>query len=226
MKIKWGALVVDGRNKIGGQVASKNKAGAYMKNKVTPANPQTTSQTDVRSNLTTVSRAWSGLTAEQRAAWNAYAAQYPYQDIFGDSKYLSGFNMFMKCNLNLLAADESQITAPPATHEVTEVIWGIDTCEAPSTLDVNSATATAPANTRCIFLATPCLSPGRVPSKSDYRQIKSYDTWSGGALSLGTNYGIKFGNLVTGQNVGLGYYSLNTETGLVSQMRTETAIVG
>ena len=30
MKMKWGALVVDGRGKIGGQVASKNRAGAYL----------------------------------------------------------------------------------------------------------------------------------------------------------------------------------------------------
>jgi len=28
MKIKWGALVTDGRGKIGGQVASKNRSSA------------------------------------------------------------------------------------------------------------------------------------------------------------------------------------------------------
>ena len=39
--MKFGALVVDGRNKIGGQVASKNRAGAYLRNKVTPSKKRT-----------------------------------------------------------------------------------------------------------------------------------------------------------------------------------------
>jgi len=41
MKMKFGAIVVDGRGKIGGHVASKNRGGAYLRTKVTPSNPQT-----------------------------------------------------------------------------------------------------------------------------------------------------------------------------------------
>ena len=70
MKILWGALVVDGRRKIGGQVASKNRGGAYMRNKVTPVNPQTAAQTAIRNRLAGLSQAWRALTAAQRAAWN------------------------------------------------------------------------------------------------------------------------------------------------------------
>ena len=49
MKIKWGALVVDGRGKLGGHVAAQNRGGSYLRTKVTPSNPQTTFQTGVRS---------------------------------------------------------------------------------------------------------------------------------------------------------------------------------
>ena len=60
MKIKWGALMVDGRGKIGGQVASKNRAGAYMRNKVTPVNQQTSYQLTVRNRLSYYSQNWGG----------------------------------------------------------------------------------------------------------------------------------------------------------------------
>lgn len=82
MKIKWGALVVDGRGKIGGQVASKNGAGAYMKNKVTPANPQTADQTSARALFGVISAGWSSLTAAQIAAWNGAVADWTSTNIF------------------------------------------------------------------------------------------------------------------------------------------------
>lgn len=48
MKIKWGMMMTDGRGKLGGQVASKNRAGAYVRTKVTPVNPRTTQQQAIR----------------------------------------------------------------------------------------------------------------------------------------------------------------------------------
>ena len=55
MKIKFGAIVVDGRNKIGGHVMSKNRAGAYMRTKVSPVNPRSLDQMSVRSRLSAIS---------------------------------------------------------------------------------------------------------------------------------------------------------------------------
>lgn len=65
MKLKFGAIVVDGRGKIGGHVASKNGAGAYLRTKVTPTNPQTARQSFVRALFAAITAAWSGLTASQ-----------------------------------------------------------------------------------------------------------------------------------------------------------------
>ena len=70
MKIKFGAIVTDGRGKIGGHVASKNRSGAYMRTKVTPSNPNTASQSQARSILASASQNWRNLTDSQRKAWN------------------------------------------------------------------------------------------------------------------------------------------------------------
>ena len=219
MKIKWGALVVDGRNKIGGQVASKNKAGSYLKNKVTPTNPNTTAQADVRANLTIVSRSWSALTPAEREAWNAYAAQYPYVDIFGDSKYLTGFAYFVKCNLNLLNAGSATINTPPASQDVTEVVCSVDDVSAPDSVSLFCSLASMPANHKVVVFASPMLSTGRVPSKSDLRQIKVASSITASLITCGDEYNAKFGDVVNGLRVGFGTYTINTNTGLVTQLR-------
>lgn len=219
MKIKWGALVVDGRNKIGGQVASKNKSGSYMKNKVTPTNPNTTAQANARANLTLVSRAWASLTEAQREAWNAYAAQYPYVDIFGDSKYLTGFNYYLKCNLNLRNAGSPVVVAPPATQSVSEVSLVINDLSQDDSLLFGASVVSMPANHKVIISATPGLSAGRVPSKSDLRQIKVASTITSSVIDAGADYIARFGPIVDTVNYGFGYYTINTTTGLVSQMR-------
>lgn len=43
-KIKFGMMMTDARGKLGGQVFSKNRSGSYVRTKVTPVNPQTTTQ--------------------------------------------------------------------------------------------------------------------------------------------------------------------------------------
>src|SRR3546814_3353017 len=47
-KVKFGALMTDARGKLGGHVFSKNRAGSYLRTKVTPVNQQTSYQTSVR----------------------------------------------------------------------------------------------------------------------------------------------------------------------------------
>jgi hypothetical protein len=54
MKVLFGAIVVDGRGKIGGHVMSKNRAGAFMRTKVTPINRKSSFQTGVRSRLAAI----------------------------------------------------------------------------------------------------------------------------------------------------------------------------
>ena len=102
MKIKFGALVVAGRGKIGGHVASRNRAGAYLRTKVTPVNPATVYQVAVRNRLAGISTDWRGLTAAQRTAWNAAVSDYAKTDIFGDIRNPSGFNLHQKLNNNLV----------------------------------------------------------------------------------------------------------------------------
>ena len=96
MKAKWGMMMTDGRGKLGGQVASKNRAGAYVRTKAIPSNPQSTAQSQVRSTFAAVSSIWRGLTDANRASWNEAVNNWQRTDVFGDLKTPSGFNLFMR----------------------------------------------------------------------------------------------------------------------------------
>lgn len=114
MKIKWGALVVDGRGKIGGHVASKNRGGAYMRTKVTPVNPQSAQQSAVRQLFGQLSQSWSTLTPEQRASFDEGVSDYQQTNIFGDLKSPSGKALFQRLNTNLLTVGASQVNTLPS----------------------------------------------------------------------------------------------------------------
>jgi len=51
MKTLFGAIVVDGRGKLGGHVASKNRHGSYFRTKVSPSQPASQYSANVRAAL-------------------------------------------------------------------------------------------------------------------------------------------------------------------------------
>lgn len=102
MKVKWGALMVDGRGKIGGHVASKNRSGAYLRTKVTPVNTFTERRQFVRAIFGQVSRQWGGLDRTQQQSFNERVSDYMRSDIFGDSREMTGKNLHQALNSNLI----------------------------------------------------------------------------------------------------------------------------
>jgi len=171
MKCKFGAIVVDGRNKIGGHVASKNRAGSYFRTKVTPTNPGTTYQVNVRNRLAGISSAWRGLTAGERTAWNASVAGFAKTDIFGDLKHPTGFNLHQMLNNNLLNLGYDGISTPPLPQAVDAFTsLSIAAAAGAQTLTVTFAPAIVIPH-GVWLLATPGLSAGISFVKSEFRQI-------------------------------------------------------
>lgn len=121
-KIKLSAIAVtDIRGKAGGTVFSKNKGGAYFKNFAIPTNPKTLAQQAVRAMFGAISQMWSTLTQAQRNGWKELASNRPYTDIFGDTKYLSGFNLFQQLNSNLSNTGQTLIQDDPGISPVVSI---------------------------------------------------------------------------------------------------------
>lgn len=170
MKIKWGALVVDGRGKLGGHVASQNKGGSYLRTKVTPNNPQTIFQSSVRVLFGAISSAWSALTAAQITAWNSVVDEWKTTNIFGDLKQPSGKNLHQRLNLNAQVAGFAAITDPPAKVDVTDdIITGAEFAIGAGTLTLAGLPSTLGVNV--VLEGTAPVSAGTSFVKNKYRQF-------------------------------------------------------
>ena len=214
MKIKFGAIIVDGRNKIGGHVLSKNRAGAYMRTKVTPINLQSDAQLTVRSRFGGLSSAWKDLTEDQRLAWNSAVAAFAKTDIFGDLKNPSGFNLHQALNNNLLNCSESAIVSPAPSEAVnafTALSFTIENTVESMSLVFAPVTDT---NHKTIVMATPAISPGRYNINNQYRQIAVLDPEAPSLHNALAAYSAVFGAIgSTGMKVFISMFQVNINTG-------------
>lgn len=193
--IKMAHIVAEARGSIAGTVFSKNTYGAYLRTKVSPINKQSISQQAVRALLASVAQDWRGLTQAQRDLWNQFAVNFSRTNIFGDQVQLTGFNLFMRLNKNLLEVNESVITSAPTPQDVfgfTSISIAPD--ETTGDFEVTFAPA-IPATDKVIVYATAPLSQGKDFAKSELRKIEVLDNTATSPYDITTSYVAKFGAL-------------------------------
>ena len=220
MKLKFGAIVTDGRGKLGGHVLAKNRSGNYMRTKVTPVNPQTTYQQAQRSALGTLSSGWSGLTDSQRNAWNAAVGDFQKTDIFGDLRSPTGKNLYTALNRNLLNSGESIINTPPSP----DTIPSISIASAVYDLTAGTLTITTVGDTTSAFVqlwATPSLSAGTSFIKDKIRLLETVAGGSAITPDASTAYEARFGEPIAGANVYVGVRVINAggEAGVLTTFK-------
>jgi hypothetical protein len=223
MKIQWSALMVAGSGKLGGTVAARNRSGAYLRNKVTPINPNTSYQQNARGILGSLSTQWSQLTDGQRSSFNNAVSDFAKTDIFGDIRNPSGINLFVKLNTNLINTNQPQITTAPAKEEILfSGVLGVTADVSAQTLDIQLANEDNNLG-KVLAVATPTLTAGTSFVKDRFRGI-GFQVVQTDLIELGTNYVSKFGNFAIGANIHVGF-KLISATGQASVMQTAKATV-
>ena len=208
MKIKWGAIVVDGSGKLGGHVASKNRGGTYFKTKVTPVNPQSTFQTVNRAYFAMLSQGWSSLTAAQIRGWNEAVELFRYTNVFGDLKTLSGKALYQKLNQNLLITGQSTISDAPEPQEVPAPI----AITAPGVVSPASFSIDTTGDTTGSVLyarATPVLSAGTSFIKNRLREIAIETGGSDVSIDIQAAYTARFEAPAAGDNIWVAVKAVN-----------------
>ena len=203
MKIKWGALVVDGRGKLGGHVASQNKGGSYLRTKVTPSNPQTEYQSDARQLFGSISQAWSGLSASAILAWNAAAAEWSRTNVFGDIKIPSGKALFQRLNNQAQSAGYSAVTSVPAKLDMVQGVLNFaNMAVGAGEITLNGVYTGADA--RLMVFATPPVSAGTTFVKNKLRFIDSQLGSTYDETAVYSAYANRFGAPSAGDKVYIG----------------------
>jgi hypothetical protein len=114
-----GLISSDARGKNGGNVASRNRFGTYLRRHVAGVQPRSTSQVANRNAFGALSSAWRGLTAAQQQGWNTLATTVSFKDTLGNSYNPTGAQLFMLFSRNLNTAGiATQATAPTAVPSI------------------------------------------------------------------------------------------------------------
>src|SRR5208282_1322848 len=104
---------------MAGTTASHNLGGQYLRSRRTPVNPVGTGRrAAIRTAFAAAAKYYASLTAAQQAAWTSYAASYPTTDRLGQSITLTGQQMCVRVNTQLLNCGGVLTAAPPVSNAV------------------------------------------------------------------------------------------------------------
>jgi len=226
-KVAFSALVNDLRNKVGGNVFTKVRSGAMVRIKVSPTQPRTSAQTAVRANFTALSKGWDTISQSQRNGWIALAASLPKKDVFGNTFYLTGLQMFQALNRNLQEIGVAVIDDAPASVSVGApgALTLVATAGTP-TLTVDAATEPATGEVPIIYATKPLNAGRKFVGKNRQILDAAIAAATAGPWDIESLYAAKYGTLVAGQNINIGVKYVNNTTGAGSGISVAQIFVG
>ena len=210
MKVKFGAIVVDGSGKLGGHVFSKNRSGNYMRTKVTPTNPSTIAQTGARALFGAISAGWSALTLPFILGWNEAVVEWQKTNIFGDLKSPSGKALYQRLNNQAQSAGWPEVIQVPAKEDFpVAIITNARIAVGAETIALSGLVSDA--KVRVMEFATPVLSRGTKFVKNRLRLIETQLTSTSSEGDSYISYVAKYGAPSVGDNIyfGLKYVLAN-----------------
>jgi hypothetical protein len=114
MLIKLGDIVGTASGSLRSNTYSRNRFGAYIRNRTIPVNPNTARQSTVRTFMQVLTSLWlSTLTPAQRAQWSAYGENVPLLNRLGDAINLTGLNHYVRSNIPRLLAGLTRVDDGP-----------------------------------------------------------------------------------------------------------------
>lgn len=216
-KFTPGAIVSEVRGTVAATTYSKNKGGAIIRNRVTPINRRSTNQTQRRQILASLASAWRGLTQSQRDSWNAASPNFPQSDSLGQTIFLTGEQLYVRCNANLLLIGAAQITSAPTPASFDVLAFTSLTATADDDGLSLAFTPTVPAGFTLVVRATAPVSPGVsfVPS-SRFRFLDAIAAAQTSPQAIGPAYVGVFGSIAgaTGQKIFIEMFLVENASGL------------
>ena len=179
--------------------ASRNRSGKYLRQRAMPTQPRTAAQINARSRLTSQAAAWRGLTDNQRAAWQAFAASFTVNNSLGTTINLTGAQCFVKVNTTNLLIGDATVTTPPALPAFAAALTtGLTlTAGTPAVKIAGSGTLTG---VKYMMFASPQLSAG-VSYCGSFRYLATFTNFTTGFMDLTTAYSAKFGAPIVGKKI-------------------------
>lgn len=226
-KIVPGPMIASASGSIGGTVFSRNRGGAYVRNRSIPITSTTTFALAAKNRFSTFSAAWSGLTDAERNAWLAYSLQNPVTDTLGFPRNLTGHQSFVAINCRRDLAGDAQLNDPP----IVVAPDGLSTLVLAADIGLGNVditfTPTPLAATEHIWLQGAVTnSPGITFVENLYKHILVDAAASASPLDIQVLIEARLGTLIVGQKLFVLASVYDDASGLLSQpLRAEAAVI-
>ena len=201
-RIKYGHLISEASGKLNGSVFTRSSGTPSLRAKTSSVNRTTATMRAQRSHFSTIARAWSALTAQQRTDWQAYAVTTGR--VSSSGRPLTGQAAF--CQANLLQrsfnAGVPIITTP--TYNPVTIRWislTFSASAATQTFALNRQFTGGSASQRGVYFYSPPLSPGQTLGKTKLYRIASGSLNATGTIDQAQPWKAKFGPLLEGQTI-------------------------
>ncbi|WP_419545227.1 hypothetical protein [Odoribacter laneus] len=189
-----------------------------VRNKVTPTYTDTDYQRVVRQNFTRFAKNWQDLIDAQRTLWaekaKVVSASSSY---YGISGKISGFNLYIRCNMNLeLIGITTPLTDP--VDNMTGLLPDFKTVNLTDSELKVTLEGNLEENDVLVIRITP-LSVGQSTNINGLRQV---GTLAGGTSEavITEQYTAQFGTPAAGDKVQIQIYAINTLSGYASARQT------
>lgn len=107
--------------KQGGIVWSRNRSGAYVRNRAVPVNPNTDRQVAVRNLVRGLAIAWqTDLSQDERDSWDLYADNVVWKGVLGQDVTLTGLNHFIRSNTPRMLCSVARVDSAPGIFDLAE----------------------------------------------------------------------------------------------------------
>lgn len=214
MKYTPSALLSELSGKQGSTVASHNRFGPYLRNRVIPVNRNTLAQQNVRNNLAAASINWRSLTAAQQLAWTVAASLVTLIDRLGRPYSPTGAQYYISTYRYTYVYDTTAAagSTPPGGAAPVALLTVTPTLTLIGNVVSLAFTATPlAALTKIVIECTGPLSLGvSFVSRSQFKQIFVGAAASASPAVATTGYAAIFGGLITGRRYFFRVYAVNS----------------
>jgi len=114
--VKYTGLISEFIGSIGGTTFQKTNSGNIVRLKPNQKFSSSQAQAKYMSIFSTIVNSWANLSGTQQLAWSAFATANPHINRWGSTKTLSGFQMFVMCNCNLINEGLPTIANAPLSY--------------------------------------------------------------------------------------------------------------
>ena len=179
-----------------------------------------------RNRLSTNSQAWRELLETERQSWIDGAQNFPYTDIYGNTKQLSGFQLYVKLNTNLALIGEAAITECPSPVAIPQLEIASVAADDSANTVIITGTTPVPADFAMVVMATPNVTPGRSFVKNLFRFINAEPAAATSPFDVSAEYTPVFGDPVAGNKIFVKCFYISTLTGQAGiPVQAQTVVV-